>query len=156
MSSSDNVTSGSVKWFNKKSGYGFITPKDGGTDVFVHHTGLAVDENISKYLSEGEYVQYCTEPVEGDDTRIRAVNVKGMNGGSLVCETRRQTRGPRQHSSGYRGRGTHSHDSSETPCGWKLVEDADKVEDKVFQDRSGDRWRLVRCEESSNLEAGSS
>lgn len=150
MSSSDDVTTGSVKWFNKKSGYGFITPKDGGTDIFVHHTGLAVDENISRYLTDGEYVQYSTEPVEGNDSRIRAVNVKGMNGGSLVCETRRQTRGPRQHSGGSRGRNTYNRDSNDTPCGWKMVVDADNVEDKVFQDRSGDRWRLVRCVEEES------
>ena len=152
MSGTENVTCGSVKWFNKKSGYGFITPKDGGTDVFVHHTGLHADDNISKYLTEGEFVQYSTEPVEGDDSRIRAVNVQGMNGGPLVCQTRRQSRGPRQHSARRPRAGdgmTYSHNSGDTPCGWKLVEDADNVEEKVFQDRSGDRWRLVRCETST-------
>ena len=150
MSSSDNVTTGSVKWFNKKTGYGFITPKDGGTDVFVHHTGLNVSDGHSKFLSEGEYVQYTTEPVEGDDSRIRAVNVSGMNGGKLVCETRRPPRGPRQHSGRY-GR-TNSHTSGETPCGWKLAEDAERTEDKIFEDREGGRWKLVRCE-STPVEA---
>ena len=152
MSETENVTCGSVKWFNKKSGYGFITPKNGGADVFVHHSGLIADENISKYLTEGEYVQYSTEPVEGNDSRIRAINVRGMNGGDLVCQTRRQTRGPRQHTGGYRGRSAYNRDSDTTPCGWKLVEDADKVEDKVFQDRSGDLWRLVRHEPSPSAE----
>lgn len=47
---------GIVKWFNGERGYGFISPDDGGEDLFVHHTGIA--GNGFKYLIEGEKVTY--------------------------------------------------------------------------------------------------
>ena len=46
---------GTVKFFNNEKGYGFITPQDGGTDIFVHSTGL-IDE-----IREDDRVQYRTE-----------------------------------------------------------------------------------------------
>jgi cold shock protein len=47
---------GTVKWFNEEKGYGFITPNDGGEDIFVHHTGIA--GSGFKSLDEGEKVTY--------------------------------------------------------------------------------------------------
>lgn len=49
---------GTVKWFNNRKGYGFITGDD-GIDVFVHHTGIS-KEGFRK-LEEGERVQYDIE-----------------------------------------------------------------------------------------------
>jgi CspA family cold shock protein len=47
---------GMVKWFDGEKGYGFITPDDGGEDVFVHHTGIA--GSGFKSLDEGQKVTY--------------------------------------------------------------------------------------------------
>jgi CspA family cold shock protein len=47
---------GTVKWFNEKKGYGFITPDDGGEDLFVHHTGIA--GSGFKSLVDGASVSY--------------------------------------------------------------------------------------------------
>ena len=47
---------GTVKWFDNKKGYGFITPTDGGKDLFVHHTSLQMDG--FKTLSEEQQVSY--------------------------------------------------------------------------------------------------
>ncbi|WP_131115350.1 cold-shock protein [Lichenihabitans psoromatis] len=51
---------GTVKFFNGEKGYGFITPEDGGRDIFVHVT--AVEEAGLQSLSEGQRVAYEIEP----------------------------------------------------------------------------------------------
>ena len=47
---------GTVKWFNESKGYGFITPQDGGKDVFVHHS--AITGTGFKTLTEGQRVTF--------------------------------------------------------------------------------------------------
>lgn len=53
---STETTTGTVKWFDAKKGYGFITPTDGGKDLFVHHTSLQMDG--FKTLNEEQSVSY--------------------------------------------------------------------------------------------------
>ena len=47
---------GTVKWFNDEKGYGFISPDEGGEDLFVHHTGIA--GSGFKSLEEGAKVSF--------------------------------------------------------------------------------------------------
>jgi CspA family cold shock protein len=65
------VPTGTVKWFNDEKGYGFITPDEGGKDLFVHHSGI----NMEGYrtLAEGSRVSYDEEP---GDKGPKAVNVQ--------------------------------------------------------------------------------
>ncbi len=50
------MATGTVKWFDDAKGYGFISPEDGGKDLFVHHSGIAGDG--FKSLSEGAKVEF--------------------------------------------------------------------------------------------------
>ena len=56
------MATGTVKWFNSEKGYGFITPEDGGKDLFVHFS--AIQAQGYKSLPEGEKVTY--EAQQGD------------------------------------------------------------------------------------------
>jgi CspA family cold shock protein len=47
---------GTVKWFNDSKGFGFITPADGGADLFIHHTGIRAEG--FKSLAEGDKVEF--------------------------------------------------------------------------------------------------
>jgi CspA family cold shock protein len=50
------VSTGTVKWFNASKGYGFITPDDGGADLFVHHSEIRTEGYAS--LDEGQKVEF--------------------------------------------------------------------------------------------------
>ena len=91
---------GKVKWFNNKSGYGFISvvsPKDANlTDVFVHHSSLHVSNEIYKYLVQGEYVEFIVENIKNRSHEYQASNVTGIAGGDLMCETRYKNKDDRR------------------------------------------------------------
>ena len=86
---------GRVKWFNNKAGYGFITvttgPKE-GSDIFVHHSGISVVSEQYKYLVQGEYIEFSMDLLKDSAHELQAVKVSGINGGKLMCETRREFR----------------------------------------------------------------
>jgi CspA family cold shock protein len=65
------MATGTVKWFSSEKGYGFITPADGGKDLFVHFS--AIQGEGYKSLPEGAKVEY--EPQEG---------AKGPQAGNVV------------------------------------------------------------------------
>lgn len=50
------MSTGTVKWFNDDKGYGFITPDDGGEDLFVHHSEIKAAGYAS--LREGQKVEF--------------------------------------------------------------------------------------------------
>jgi CspA family cold shock protein len=51
-----NMALGTVKWFNAEKGYGFITPDEGGADLFVHHS--AIQEKGFRTLQENQRVNF--------------------------------------------------------------------------------------------------
>ena len=57
------MASGTVKWFSDDKGFGFITPDEGGRDLFVHFSGIIGDGYRS--LPEGAKVTYDEEPFAG-------------------------------------------------------------------------------------------
>ena len=75
---------GSIKWFDTKKGYGFLTDIENNNDVFVHYSSIKTNEEVYKVLYEGEYVSY-THKLD-DQKRTVTDNVTGVNGGKLLCE----------------------------------------------------------------------
>uniref|UniRef100_A0A061RB10 Cold shock protein (Beta-ribbon, CspA family) n=1 Tax=Tetraselmis sp. GSL018 TaxID=582737 RepID=A0A061RB10_9CHLO len=93
-----DIQSGTVKWFNSTKGFGFITPRDGGEDIFVHQTEIHAEGFRS--LGEGEDVEY--KIVTGNDGRLKASQVTGP-GGSYVKGAPRQYNGGGRSSGDYGG-----------------------------------------------------
>lgn len=80
-----DIRTACVKWFNPKSGYGFITDCENGEDIFVHHSELQAGENVYRSLTTGEYIEYLLSVDQhGKST---ATTVTGIKGGVLLCET---------------------------------------------------------------------
>ena len=67
------MATGTVKWFNDSKGFGFITPTDGGEDLFAHHT--AIQMNGFKTLKEGQKVEF---EVKRGPKGLQAANIKPL------------------------------------------------------------------------------
>lgn len=50
------MATGIVKWFNDAKGFGFVTPDDGGADLFAHFSAISM--NGFKSLKEGQRVTF--------------------------------------------------------------------------------------------------
>lgn len=66
------MPNGTVKWFNKQKGFGFIVPETGGADVFVHITAL--EKAGIAHLDDGQKVTY--ELMEDRKGKMAAGNLK--------------------------------------------------------------------------------
>jgi CspA family cold shock protein len=104
---------GRVKWFNNKTGFGFITAltdSEGvkeGSDVFVHHSAIKVAQEQYRYLVQGEYVEFVLSKIsDASESKheFQAVDVSGVKGGKLICETRWESRST-SGGSGFAGPG---------------------------------------------------
>lgn len=118
MSLADTATNqyvGKVKWFNNKSGYGFVTFIDSsdfkGKDIFAHHSSLNVKDEIYKYLVQGEYVEFSVQKMDSGNHEYQAMNIKGILQNDLMCETRHKNRDLSKNSESVviKSYNTHSH-----------------------------------------------
>lgn len=67
------MATGTVKWFNDAKGFGFLTPDDGGEDLFVHFSGINMPG--FKTLAEGQRVSF--EVIEGPKGK-QAANIQAI------------------------------------------------------------------------------
>ena len=67
------MATGTVKWFNATKGFGFITPDEGGKDVFVHIT--AVQAAGMQGLKDGQRISY---ELKNDRGKTAAANLKAQ------------------------------------------------------------------------------
>ncbi|CAI5522914.1 unnamed protein product [Closterium sp. Naga37s-1] len=104
VAATPGVQTGKVKWFNSTKGFGFITPDDGGEELFVHQTSIKAEGFRS--LDENEVVEFTIETSE--DGRTKAVNVTGPAGSYVKGAPRRDGYGGgggRFGGGGFGGRG---------------------------------------------------
>jgi cold shock CspA family protein len=84
---------GMVKWFNNKSGFGFITvcgeDEFSGKDIFAHYSSIRVTNSQYKYLVQGEYIDFALVKSENEKHEFHAMDITGVMNGPILCETRR-------------------------------------------------------------------
>ena len=67
------MATGKVKWFNEQKGFGFITPDEGGSDLFIHYTNIAAEG--FRNLSDDQAVEFDEGPGEKGP---QALNVRPL------------------------------------------------------------------------------
>jgi cold shock CspA family protein len=135
---------GRVKWFNNKTGFGFITAlgdSDGvndGIDVFVHHSTIKVAQEQYRYLVQGEYVEFVlSKTADSSKHEFQAADVSGVKGGKLICETRWESRASGSGSGAGAGVEPRFNRSSDGGSEWKTARST-----SAFAPRqSGSDWR---------------
>ncbi|MBN2157452.1 MAG: cold-shock protein [Candidatus Lokiarchaeota archaeon] len=71
------MATGTVKWFNSRKGFGFITPEEGEKDVFVHYSAIKTGEGEFASLNENDKVEYeVVETEKGLEARDVVVTEK--------------------------------------------------------------------------------
>lgn len=144
---------GRVKWFNNKTGFGFITAMEDSeglskdSDVFVHHSIIKVAQEQYRYLVQGEYVEFVISKIVNADAAaakhdFQADDVSGVKGGKLICETRWESKvaaGPNAATSGGSRFKRPADDSSNANNGWTTV---GGEKSSTFAPRqAGGQWR---------------
>jgi VCBS repeat-containing protein len=88
----DKRLTGTVKWFNNKAGFGFITVCNEGEycnkDIFVHYSSIRVTNSQYKYLVQGEYVDFTLVDVSDNTHQYQAVDISGVKNGPIMCESK--------------------------------------------------------------------
>lgn len=157
MSSESSVSSesrllGRVKWFNNKSGFGFITVCDEGEhkdkDIFIHYSSIRAESSQYKYLVQGEYVEFVLINTENGNHEFHASDVSGIREGPLMCETHRinntmpsrvpLSRGPRRprREDGNDAENSQNHEQTE-----RSVNISESVDTSDFQQVNSKRRR---------------
>ena len=147
-SASSSVTSapvrltGRVKWFNNKTGFGFISVVGGNdqykdaSEVFVHHSAVKVSQEQYRYLVEGEYVEFSVVTTDTGDHKFQAGDVRGVKGGKLFCETRHEHRATQDGA----GASTERSERGRTQVRGR----GGRVDSGGRGGRGGSEWMLVR------------
>jgi len=146
---------GRVKWFNNKTGFGFITAlgdsegvKD-GSDVFVHHSTVKVAQEQYRYLVQGEYVEFVlSKTADSSKHEFQAADVSGVKGGKLICETRWESRASGASGAGGESRFSRSADGVSE---WKTV----RTTSAFAPRQSGAEWRRGDSSRGSGRGSGS-
>jgi CspA family cold shock protein len=143
---------GRVKWFNNKTGFGFITAltdSEGvknGSDVFVHHSTIKVAQEQYRYLVQGEYVEFVLSKIADASNKheFQAADVSGVKGGKLICETRWESRLASGGVTKPAASGTSRFKPTEKPASsseWKTVESRKTSTFAPRQSGGSGQWR---------------
>jgi cold shock protein len=162
---------GRVKWFNNKTGFGFISVVGGNdqfkdaSEVFVHHSAVTVSQEQYRYLVEGEYVEFSVVSTDSGDHKFQAGDVRGVKGGKLFCETRHEHRVSQDGSAGanvergrpqVRGRSqgyTGGRGGSSGSHGGGNVGRGGRVDRGGRSGGSGGEWMLVRRDRNEHSDS---
>ena len=69
------MDNGTVKWFNKGRGYGFVMPDDGGKDIFLHVSAW-LKAGLTDYPEEGDEVRFEAGPGRGGKTQVTRIELR--------------------------------------------------------------------------------
>jgi len=146
---------GVCKWFNNKSGYGFLTVTEGekkDMDIFVHHSSLNVgSEDQYKYLVQGEYVDFTLSNIDKskDESKhdFHATNVTGVNNGKLMCETRNLVRSSKPKAS-------FKPSSTFVPRRPMKQDNLEKAVELIRDDLENNEWTSVRSKTLGSVGRG--
>lgn len=132
---------GCVKWFNNKAGFGFITGSD-HQDYFVHHSGITTSSEMYSYLVQGEYVTFNLSNQDGG--KVQATEVRGVEGGQLMCETRQRTREERQTYQANNGTSNQQRRPQRRPQRSFSGAPQGRRSHQTIRDTNGNTYRLVQ------------